>query len=31
MMNRSLLTLRIMPAGEGVRFDPDQVGVTWKV
>jgi len=30
MMNRSLLTVRIMPAGKGVRFDPEHVQIDWK-
>ncbi len=31
MMNRSLLPVRIMPAGKGVRFDPEHVEIEWKV
>ncbi len=27
---RSLLTIRIMPAGKGVRFDPEHVQIAWK-
>lgn len=27
---RSLLTVRIMPAGKGVRFDPEHVRIEWK-
>jgi len=30
MMNRPLLTVRIMPAGKGVRFDPGTVRIEWK-
>ncbi len=27
---RSLLTVRILPAGKGVRFDPEHVDIAWK-
>ncbi len=27
---RSLMTVRIMPAGKGVRFDPERVRIEWK-
>ena len=30
MMNRSLLAVRIMPAGKGVRFNPEHVRIEWK-
>lgn len=30
MMNRWLLTVRIMPAGKGVRFNPEHVQIEWK-
>jgi len=30
MMNRSLLTVRIMPAGKGVKFDPAHVQIEWR-
>ncbi|MGZ4531937.1 MAG: zinc ribbon domain-containing protein, partial [Mycobacteriaceae bacterium] len=27
---RALMTVRIMPAGKGIRFDPDQVQIEWR-
>jgi len=30
MMNRSLMTVRIIPAGKGVKFDPEHVQIEWK-